>query len=204
MYLSDRDLEYAVQTGQLIVDPPPTAYDSTSIDLHLDSTDKARVWDAAAFEQKQKEAGVDPAVVRLGSFAYQVFSVEYTRPVPADRTALVHRVGDEIIVRPQGFLLWQTREKVGTPETNAQLICFIDGKSTQARTGILVHMTAPTIHAGWWGNVTLEIANLGPFNLALAAGDPIAQIVVARITSLPLKKKKAIGIAVGQADVTGA
>jgi Ca2+-binding RTX toxin-like protein len=31
-------------------------------------------------------------------------------------------------------------------------------------------MTAPTIHAGWWGQVTLEIANLGPFTLALKPG----------------------------------
>ena len=31
MYLSDRDLEFAVKTGQLIVIPPPTEYDTTSI-----------------------------------------------------------------------------------------------------------------------------------------------------------------------------
>lgn len=34
MYLSDRDLEFAVKTGQLIVNPPPVEYDTTSIDLH--------------------------------------------------------------------------------------------------------------------------------------------------------------------------
>ena len=37
--------------------------------------------------------------------------------------------------------------------------------------GLLVHMTAPTIHAGWWGQITLEICNLGPFTLALQEGD---------------------------------
>jgi hypothetical protein len=37
MYLSDRDLEFAVRTGQLIVNPPPAEYDTTSIDLHLDA-----------------------------------------------------------------------------------------------------------------------------------------------------------------------
>jgi deoxycytidine triphosphate deaminase len=35
MYLSDRDLKFAVETGQLIVDPAPIEFDTTSIDLHL-------------------------------------------------------------------------------------------------------------------------------------------------------------------------
>jgi deoxycytidine triphosphate deaminase len=44
MYLSDRDLKFAVETGQLIVDPPPEEYDTTSIDLHLDSVNQAKIW----------------------------------------------------------------------------------------------------------------------------------------------------------------
>jgi deoxycytidine triphosphate deaminase len=63
-------------------------------------------------------------------------------------------------------------------------------------------MTAPTIHAGWWGQITLEIANLGPFDLCLAAGDAISQIVVATISSPPTKRKKE-GIAIGQRAVSG-
>ena len=38
MYLSDRDLKFAVETVQLIVDPKPEEYDTTSIDLHLGSS----------------------------------------------------------------------------------------------------------------------------------------------------------------------
>jgi len=50
----------------------------------------------------------------------------------------------------------------------------------------------------------LEIANLGPFALALQEGDAIAQIVVAAISSPPLKKKSTRGgIAIGQRDVAG-
>jgi dCTP deaminase len=99
-------------------------------------------------------------------------------------------------------LLWQTREAVGTPENDPRLICFINGKSSSARSGLLVHMTAPTIHAGWWGQITLEIANLGPFDLCLAEGDAISQIVVATISSPPTKRKKE-GIAIGQREVGG-
>jgi deoxycytidine triphosphate deaminase len=63
-------------------------------------------------------------------------------------------------------------------------------------------MTAPTIHAGWWGQITLEIANLGPFDLCLAEDDAISQIVVATISSPPTKRKKE-GIAIGQKQVSG-
>ena len=52
------------------------------------------------------------------------------------------------------------------------------------------------------GQITLEIANLGPFELCLAEGDAISQIVVATISSPPIKRKKE-GIAIGQREVGG-
>ena len=67
----------------------------------------------------------------------------------------------------------------------------INGKSTRARTGLIVHLTAPTIHAGWYGNVTLEIANLGPFHIKLQEFvNSIAQVTVAKITSPPVEGMK--------------
>jgi dCTP deaminase len=107
-------------------------------------------------------------------------------------------------VKPGGFLLWTTKEWVGTPITNPELICFVDGKSTRARTGILVHLTAPTIHAGWSGHITLEIANLGPFHFVLEEGDIIAQLTVATISSAPdLRLKVGISATQGQTQPSG-
>ncbi len=203
MYLSDRDLEYAIETGDLIITPPPTEYDTTSVDLHLDTIAEAKVWDHQAFEEQQKTLGHDWAWVRVGSFDHKAFSKQFHKNIPEDDRQPVFRNGNLVIVKPGGFFLWQTKEQVGTPEDDPRLICFIDGKSTKARTGLLVHMTAPTIHAGWWGNVTLEIANLGPFNLALKEGDAIVQIVVATISNRPAKRKKVRGVAVGQSNVAG-
>lgn len=98
-------------------------------------------------------------------------------------------------------MLWQTLEIVGTPEENAGLICFIDGKSTRARTGLIVHLTAPTIHAGWSGKITLEIANLGPFDLKMKEfEDVVAQLTVATITSPPVERMKT-HVTYGQTDV---
>lgn len=203
MYLSDRDLKFAVETGQLIVNPAPEEYDTTSIDLHLDNVNEAKIWNVAEFKRKQESTGND-SWLRVGKYKYRIFSQEFYQAVPTDSSPenLVYRNGDRVILRPRGFLLWQTREVVGTPEIDPRLICFINGKSSSARSGLLVHMTAPTIHAGWWGQITLEIANLGPFDLCLAEGDAISQIVVATISSPPTKRKKE-GIAIGQRQVSG-
>jgi dCTP deaminase len=111
--------------------------------------------------------------------------------------------GKQVIVQPLGFLLWQTEEKVGTPE-RADLICFVEGKSTRSRTGLLVHLTAPTIHSTWVGKITLEIVNLGPFDFVLQEDDVIAQLTVARISSVPdLTMKVAGSVTLGQMSVSG-
>jgi dCTP deaminase len=203
MYLSDRDLKFAVETGQLIVDPAPTEFDTTSIDLHLDNVNQAKIWNIDAFKKRQESTGNDQWL-RVGKYKYRTFAQEFYQNVPENSNPenLVYRNGDRIILRPKGFLLWQTLEAVGTPEIDPRLICFINGKSSSARSGLLVHMTAPTIHAGWWGQITLEIANLGPFDLCLAEGDAISQIVVATISSPPTNRKKE-GIAIGQREVGG-
>jgi dCTP deaminase len=212
MYLSDRDLKWALTQGQLLVTPypgKPKQIGPTSIDLHLDRADEARIWDIAKFKAMNKTLGHgEVPELRIGTFEYKEFAGEFQCPPPSIKPGQscedkVFRRGDEIIIRPGGFLLWQTKEKVGTPEEGAQLICFIDGKSTRARTGLVVHMTAPTIHAAWgaW-NVTLEIGNLGPFHFVLKEDDVLAQITVATISSIPEKSMPESGsVTSGQTNV---
>lgn len=203
MYLSDRDLEWAISCGRLIISPRPKKIAATSIDLHLDSVEKARVWDIAHFTRDNEDSGNEGKELRTSKINYKNFSRKYQIPVPIDSTQLVFRRHDQIIIKPGGFLLWQTLEIVGTPEQNADLICFIDGKSTRARTGLLIHLTAPTIHAGWSGKVTLEIANLGPFELKMQEyEDVIAQLTVAKITSPPIESMKD-SVTHGQTEVDG-
>lgn len=203
MYLSDRDLRWAIEQGNLIVEPKPTKIDPTSIDLHLDSVKQAKIWDVAAYNKELVTHGQEPFELRIGKFKYPDFAPKYLIPPPEDQSKPVFRRGEQIVVKPGGFLLWQTKEWIGTPEEGATLISFVDGKSTRARTGILVHLTAPTIHAGWAGNITLEIANLGPFHFVLQEGDSIAQIVVATISSIPAETMKSGSVTYRQVEVTG-
>jgi deoxycytidine triphosphate deaminase len=61
VYLSNRDIKWAIDCGKLLIDPRPetfeAGYDETSIDLHLDSINQdARVWDIQAYNRDLQNA----------------------------------------------------------------------------------------------------------------------------------------------------
>ena len=56
---------------------------------------------------------------------------------------------------------------------NGWLAARVEGKSSLARFGLLVHFTAPTIHAGFEGQIALEIMNLGPISIILTPDPPV-------------------------------
>jgi dCTP deaminase len=215
MFLCNRDIKWAIDRGKLIVRPRPedlnAGYDETSIDLHLGAVSSVRVWDAASLADSQRSRGANGLELYLGGFALAELAEQYLIAPPPEAASRGERDGQpvcirgsSVIVKPGAFLLWNTKEWVGTPENNPELICFVDGKSTRARTGILVHLTAPTIHSGWSGNITLEIANLGPFHFVLQEDDVIAQLTVATISSAPdLTLKRQASATQGQTQVSG-
>src|ERR1700677_1129965 len=140
MFLSDRDLRWAIESGRLCVDPPPTKIDSTSIDLHLDSIDQAKIWNMESINAVNKTVGLNPGELKIGKFDYREYSAQHLTALPNKINGNgVYCRGNDVIVQPGGFLLWQTKETVGTPDDRADLICFVEGKSTRARTGILIH-----------------------------------------------------------------
>jgi len=209
VYLSDVDLRQAIECGDLIVNPPPSEeIGPTSIDLHLGPADQAAIWDFEALAEHNNQFGHNSRELNIARMTYGTVSRQFLVEPPREANVgegLVFRREDAIILRPHGFVVWQTKEIVGTPERNPKYICFIDGKSTRARTGLVVHLTAPTIHAGWSGNITLEMTNCGPLDLVLNAGDAVAQITVAQITQPPALDVKLYQAAThGQTSVHGA
>lgn len=207
MYLTDRDIKWAIENGDLIIDPRPESIDPTSVDLHLAPVSEAKIWDIASYREKKQSEGIPAPELRIAKYNLKKFGKDYLiQPpeyAPEDSPQLVGRRGNQVIIKPGGFVLWPTKEQVGTPSKNADLICFVDGKSTRARAGIIVHLTAPTIHSSWEGNVILEIANLGPFHIVLQEGDVIAQLTVARVTNPPDRTMAATSVTYKQRDVAG-
>ena len=73
------------------------------------------------------------------------------------------------------------------PAGQTSLAARVEGKSSYARCGVLVHFTAPTIHAGFAGTITLELANLGPLPVMLYPNAPICQLVVEEVLGTPFR-----------------
>jgi dCTP deaminase len=53
-----------------------------------------------------------------------------------------------------------------------------------------VHVTAPTIHAGFPGTIQLELVNHGPLPIKLRAGMAICQLIIETIKGTPSKAHK--------------
>jgi dCTP deaminase len=84
-------------------------------------------------------------------------------------------------------VLGQTVEKVDFPLSKCGK-CFsarVEGKSSLARCGIIVHFTAPTIHAGFKGPITLEIINFGPIDFMLYPNMPFCQLIIEEVCGIP-------------------
>lgn len=102
---------------------------------------------------------------------------------------------------PQKMVMGQALEHVQLPliDDAPCLAARIEGRSSYARCGLLVHFTAPTIHAGYDGPITLELINLGTYPIMLHPGKPICQLIVEQVDGKPFRNDSQF-----QAQTTGA
>ncbi len=87
---------------------------------------------------------------------------------------------DAFILAPGQFVLGATQERFSLP---ANIVGQLTGKSSLARLGVMVHVTAGFIDAGFSNppaQITLEIVNVGTRPVKLHSGMPIAQMVFTR------------------------
>lgn len=92
-------------------------------------------------------------------------------------------------LRKGKFILAQTIEIVNFP-INDHSISYsarVEGKSSLARCGVLIHFTAPTIHSGFSGPITLEIINLGAFDFLLYPEMFICQLIIEEVKGKPVE-----------------
>lgn len=84
-------------------------------------------------------------------------------------------------VDPGEFILAQTYERIWVPR---HLIGAVEGRSSYARAGLSMHLTAPWLQPGWNGLLTLEIFNSGPLTIELTPTvDKPCQLTFFRLTS---------------------
>jgi dCTP deaminase len=190
MILSDREIEAALSYGQIRIDPRPAPglWTSTAIDLTLD-----RVL------LRWKESGPKPTGQLAGPWevwpARDGFSLQaMTEDQELAETLTIPLDGHPL--RPGEFVLGYTEQSIHLPN-RSRIAARVEGKSSLARLGIGVHVTAPTIHAGFGYNkdrpdtpglpIQLEIFNLGRFIVYLEARMPICQLILEEVRETPIK-----------------
>ena len=178
MVLSDVDIQEALEDGKFKIDPRPNedSFSTTSVDLHLG--DEFLTWDAEGAREVLKSLGYTDLNIDIAKFNFRSMSNRFTK-------ALKTQGDGSVILEPQRFILARTDEKVGNDDPGCCLAARVEGRSSLARLGLQIHMTAPTIHAGFFGKIALEMFNAGPFSLKLKPGIPICQLIVEQVSSPP-------------------
>jgi dCTP deaminase len=172
MILTDREIQIALESQALIIEPRPseTSFSSTSVDLTLDQPVSIYKDPTAGIGQC-----VDPMTI---GFNHEEVVASLTTQIEIDPSS-----GYEF--KPGTLLLAWTREYIEL-KTNSKIAARVEGKSSLARLGIGVHITAPVIHAGFAGQVRLEMLNHGKLPVKLRVGMKICQLVFEQTTGTPV------------------
>jgi dCTP deaminase len=161
--LSRQAIRSRLHSGELKIEPPPRDedYDSDAVDVHLG--DHVYEWVTPPIGST---LSISLWKKPPNDFRYKAFADHYLREVPPDNAGIV-------TLRPHTFYLADLQQHTSLPHDVAM---HVQGKSSLARLGMLVHLTAPHAHAGWVGRLALEIYNLGPFNIEMKPGMTIGQL----------------------------
>jgi dCTP deaminase len=178
MILSNVGIHQALDNGDVVIQPEPAPrrptaaqttcpYDTCSVNLRLDA--QIRV------PKRGRPITLD---LRRGGVA--AFLGELYEPLTIDA-----RGG--YALPPNTFILGQTLERVHLPirESRPCYAARIEGRSSFARVGLLVHFTAPTIHAGFQGTIALEMINLAEYPISLFPEMEICQLIIENVEPMP-------------------
>ena len=160
MLLSKPDILAYLKEGKIVFDPPITEdrVAQVSVDLKL----------GRKFTTFKKPPGYLPCI-----------NVDKSLWESADLWS--HAEQDTFRLEPGGFVLAQTLERVYIPP---DLVGFVEGRSSWARIGVTIHVTAPKIDPGFNATITLEMANFGKVPIELRAGvDEPAQLMFFKLST---------------------
>ena len=158
MRLSDRDIQRYLQEGliQIVPTPPASAISGVSVDLSLGDSFRG----FSAYNRPYIDLGAPRPVLEQTIEAVMGHEIQLT----SEQAFFLH---------PGELVLAVTAETVTLPD---HIVGWLDGRSSLARLGLMVHVTAHRIDPGWSGNIVLECYNSGQLPLALRPGMLIGAI----------------------------
>ena len=165
MILSDRCIKERLEARRIIVEPlAENAIQPASIDIRLDSE--------VLIFRNNRRTHID--VMHPADDVVERVSIEDSKP---------------FILHPGQFALGSTLETVTIPN---DIVARIEGKSSLARYGLLIHSTAGFVDPGWSGKLTLEFSNVGILGITLRHGMKIGHISFTQL-STPTKNPYGTG-----------
>jgi dCTP deaminase len=178
MVLSRREIIKRIKAGQ----KKPKDYRSLSFSptISLTSVDQCsidlRVAPIFSTFQQKKYIGI--------------LDLRYSKDMLKAEELWDHHQQDHWDLEPQQFVLAKTLELVHLPN---DLMGLVEGKSTYARLGIGIHVTAPKIDPGYENRITLELTNHSKSTWRIWAGEDglkLSQLILLRVS--PILKKNEI------------
>jgi len=157
MILSDRDIKKAIKVDGLVINPfDESCVQPSSYDLKL--ADKVRVFDN-----------------------YKAREIDVRNKQDVSRVVEIEDGG--FVLHPGEFILGSTVESFAIPR---DLAGKLEGKSSLARLGLVIHATAGYVDPGFRGELTFEMSNLSRLPIRLYAKMKVAQICFVKMSS-PVK-----------------
>lgn len=187
MVLSDTMLKYYIEEkNELGIDPyKPENVQPASIDLTLGGE-----FAEINYDEWRDSDYIDPLWFKL-------------HPDKLTLKKLSLRPSPSLVILPGQFVLATTAERVSIPDF---LVARVEGKSSLARLGLAVHLTAGYIDPGFTGQITLELFNASPKGILVHKGMKFCQLSVMRVEGMverPYGSKGLGSTYQGQEGVTG-
>ena len=140
-----------------------------------------------------REKDIRPAGIRV-HLADEILVPEDDQTIDLDqpekiRYKKISLSKSDFILNPNTFILGSTCEKIKMPRN---IIGKIDGRSTIARLGIMIHCTSDTIDGNYdeARSIVFEIKNIGNFKIILKNNTPLGMIIFNELTSEIVQKSQ--------------
>nr|WP_274601931.1 dCTP deaminase [Vibrio sp. S11_S32] len=156
--MCDRDIKKYMAEGKITMTPAPSEDSISGLTVDVRLGHKFRVFNdhcAPYIDLSGKKEQVTAQLEKVMSDEIEI---------PDD---------GEFFLHPGQLALAVTYESVDLP---ANIVGWLDGRSSLARLGLMVHVTAHRIDPGWSGRIVLEFYNSGRLPLALKPMMPIGAL----------------------------
>ena len=165
MFLADKDIHMEVKKGAITLEPfDPKRLQPASYDIRLGNT-------------------------FIINDAHSTKAIDPVKGVYPQTQTIDVKDGGEFVLHPGVSILGYSKEKFGSDE----YLIEVNGKSSLARIGLIVHNSASIVNPGHYLNIALELCNLNNVPIVLRPGMEIAQLTFSPLSNTTKRSYKQTG-----------